>query len=109
MDFATEEAFTLYCHATQDAGCYQAWLLPAQQNLERKWRNGTFQRLLAIRLLTRYTLVSIAKNYRLEKGSMTNSWALMFPPHVRQEVAHYLTEELVSRLERGDSFLPSKP
>lgn len=109
MDFSSHEAMDLYFHATTDAGCYRAWLLPAYQNLERKWKKGTFQKLLALQLLTRYTLVSIGKNYRLEHGSMTDRWQDLFPPHVRQEVAHYLVEGLIRELELGNSYLPSKP
>lgn len=109
MDFSSHEATELYFHATSDAACYRAWILPAYQNLERKWRKGQFEFDLGLKLLTRYTLVSIAKNYRLEHGSMTDNWARMFPPPVREEVAETLLSELINELKLGNSFLPSKP
>ena len=108
MDFTTHEATELYLHASNDQGCYRAWLLPAYQNLERKWRKGTFNYDLGLKLLTRYTLPAIAKNYRLEFGSMTDSWARMFPPAVREEVAEALLEVLVCELRIGNTFLPTR-
>lgn len=99
MDFATDDARELFFYATTDATCYKQWLLPAYRNLERKWRKGTFDRLLAIKLFTAYALVSIGKQYRQEFGSGS------FPPDVRQEVASHLTDQMVNELEIGNGWL----
>lgn len=108
-DLTTHEATELYLYASSNREPYERHLLPAYQLLERKWRRGTFDRLLGMKLLTKYTLIAIAKAYRDEHCDPASKWSTLFPPDVRQEVAHYLVTYLETELELGNSYLPAEP
>jgi hypothetical protein len=108
MDFNSHEATELFLYATTDSRHYSAWLLPAYQNLERKWRKGRFNYDLGLRLLTRYTLPAIAKQYRLEHGGMTDRWNTLFPAACREEVAATILAHFVAELRCGNSYLPTR-
>lgn len=108
MDFTTHEATELYLYATSNREPYERHVLPAYQLLERKWNRGTFDRLLGMKLLTKHTLTAIAKAYRDEHCDNGTKWSELFPPDLRQEVAHYLLTYLENELELGNSYLPAK-
>lgn len=105
MDFATDEARELFFYATTDGENYRRFLLPAYQLLERKWRKGAFDRLLAMKLLTLYTLTNVGRRYVVEFGTRDQPWQRLFPPDVRQEAASHIVDGLVGELETGNSYL----
>jgi|GEM_PF-1066884 len=105
MYFTTHEATELHLYASNDSRCYESYLLPALQNLERKWRKDTFIYDLGLRLLSRYTLVAIAKQYRREHGGITDNWNRLFPVAARQEVAETLLDSFVTEMRCGNTYL----
>ena len=102
------EADELELYLVNTEACYRAWLLPAYQNLERKWKRGVFDRDLGIKLLAQYTLVSAAKQYHLEHGSMSTKWSTVFPPSVRVEAAESLLDGFLAEVKIGNTYLPTK-
>jgi hypothetical protein len=92
------EARELELYATN----VEAWIKPVIQTLSKKHRAGVFDYEKAIKCVDRYCLVPAAKQYKLEFGSMTQSWNSMFPRTVRLEAAETIVKEWVAEFKLGN-------
>ena len=63
--------------------------------LARHWVNNAFNLDLGIKAFQHATM-SAAKQYHLEHGTMSNSFASVFPKHVRAEVCELLARTFVA-------------
>lgn len=70
-------------------------------NALRKWRKGTYDPALAVRLFE-YLAESGAKQYAKENGSSEKEWSTMFNPATRHEAARQLEESFRSSVEHGE-------
>lgn len=101
QDAATE--LVLYIENTSDlsldgpSGQGRSILL----NLLRKYRKGTYDPKLAVRLLE-YLTESGAKRYAKEMGSSEKEWSTMFNPATRHEAARQLEESFHSSAVNGE-------
>ena len=99
-------ATDLCIYAEHNESCYRAYLLPAFKNLERKIKRGVFNLDKAILLFQRYTTVSLAKQYKLEHGSMTDKWSELFTVSDRKQLAEYWAEQVRDEVNiSGNSYL----
>ena len=97
-------ASELYFHASHNADIHRAYMLPAFTNLQRKFKKGTFSYELGLKLLKQYTLVSVAKDYRREHGSMSQPWHELFTIQDRAEVAAVILDELLCEFRIGNFY-----
>lgn len=70
-------------------------------NALRKWRKGTYDPALAVRLFE-YLVESGAKRYAVEFGSSPGEWGTMFNPATRYEAAKQLEESFRSSAKNGE-------
>lgn len=70
-------------------------------NALRKWRKGTYDPALAVRLFE-YLAESGAKRYAKEFGSSEKEWSTMFTPATRQEAARQLEASFRNSAEHGE-------
>lgn len=70
-------------------------------NALRKWRSGTYDPKLAVRLFE-YLAESGAKRYAKEFGSSEREWSTMFTPATRREAASQLEESFRSAANHGE-------
>jgi hypothetical protein len=99
-------AAELCLYGEHNEHCYRAYLLPAFKNLERKIKRGVFSLEKAILLFQRYTTVALAKQYRLEHGSMTDKWSDLFTVSDRMQLAQYWAERVRDEVRIcGNSYL----
>lgn len=70
-------------------------------NALRKWRKGTYDPALAVRLFE-YLAEAGAKRYAKEMGSSPSEWSTMFNPATRQEAARQLEASFRSSAESGE-------
>ena len=70
-------------------------------NALRKWRRGTYDPTMAVRLFE-YLTESGAKRYAKEMGSSEKEWSTMFTPATRHEAARQLEESFRNSLEHGE-------
>lgn len=70
-------------------------------NALRKWRKGTYDPALAVRLFE-YLTETGAKRYAKEMGSSEKEWSTMFNPATRHEAAKQLEESFRSSAENGE-------
>lgn len=70
-------------------------------NALRKWRKGTYDPALAVRLFE-YLVESGAKRYAVEFGSSPGEWSTMFNPATRYEAAKQLEESFRSSAKNGE-------
>jgi len=87
-------------HASRELMLYvennYAFINSISKNIKRKLDKGDFIYEKGLNALDRYCLISAAKQYHLEHGSMTDSWNDIFPKHVRMETAEYILERLIA-------------
>ncbi len=70
-------------------------------NALRKWRKGTYDPALAVRLFE-YLTESGAKRYAQEMADEPSSWSTMFTPATRRAAARQLEEGFRNLAERGE-------
>jgi hypothetical protein len=70
-------------------------------NALRKWKKGTYDPALAVRLFE-YLTEAGAKRYAKEMGSSEKEWSTMFNPATRHEAARQLEESFRSSAEHGE-------
>jgi len=101
QDAATE--LVLYIENTSDlspdgpSGQGRSVLL----NALRKWRRGTYDPTMAVRLFE-YLTESGAKRYAKEMGSSEKEWSTMFTPATRHEAAKQLEASFRHAVEHGE-------
>lgn len=96
-------AVELELYVFNDSAVYRAYYLPVCRSLARRYKDGTFNRDLALRSMRRCADAA-AKQYRLEHGSMTSKWNEMFPTGDRDRVAETLVDHLLDALRNGEAF-----
>jgi hypothetical protein len=72
-----------------------------RMNALRKWRNGTYDSTLGVKLFE-YLAESGAKRYAKEFGSSPKEWNTMFNPATRHEAAKQLEASFRSSAENGE-------
>lgn len=80
----------------------EAFIAPAIKNLSKHYKRGDFSLDLAIKSIERYCLIPAAKQYKLEHGSMTDSWQSMFPKSVRLEAAETIAHKWAAEFKLGN-------
>lgn len=80
----------------------EAFIGPVIKNLSKHYKRGNFSLDLAIKSIERYCLVPAAKQYKLENGSMTDSWHSLFPKAVRLEAAETLARRWAAEFRLGN-------
>ena len=80
----------------------RAYMHPVIKNLSKHHRSGDFSLDKAIHSIERYCLIPAAKQYKLEHGSMTQSWHSMFPKAVRLEAAENIARHWVTEFRLGN-------
>lgn len=70
-------------------------------NALRKWRKGTYEPALAVRLFE-YLTETGAKRYAQEMADDPSSWSTMFTPATRRAAARQLEEAFRNSAERGE-------
>lgn len=99
-----QSARELYFYASHNSNIYKAYMLPAFLSLQRKFKKGTFSYDLGIKLLKQYTLVSVAKDYHRENGSMRQPWHSLFTIQDRANVAEVILGELLCEFRIGNFY-----
>ena len=94
----SEAARELELYATN----VEAYIYPVISNLSKHWKKGNFSLDLAIKSIERYCLIPAAKQYKIEHGSMTDSWHKMFPKSVRLEAAETIARQWVEEFKLGN-------
>ena len=94
----SDTARELELYATNE----DAFFKPVVKTLGKKHMNGKFNYERAIHCVERYCLTPAAKQYKLENGSMTQSWHSMFPKSVRLEAAYFIVDELLEEFRIGN-------
>ena len=94
----SEAATELELYATN----VKAYMHPTIKNLSKHHRGGDFSLDLAIHAIERYCLIPAAKQYKLEHGSMSDSWYSMFPKPVRLEAAESIARQWVAEFRLGN-------
>ena len=92
------EARELELYATN----VEAFIVPVVKNLAKHYKRGNFSLDKAIHSIERYCLTPAAKQYKLEMGSMTQSWHQMFPKNVRLEAAESIALEIIAEFKLGN-------
>ena len=92
------EARELELYATN----VDAYITPVIKNLAKHWKRGNFSLDRAIHSIERYCLTPAAKQYKLEMGSMTDSWHRMFPKAARLEAAESIARQVVDEFRLGN-------
>ena len=87
------EARELELYATN----VEAFIVPVVKNLAKHFSLDK-----AIHSIERYCLTPAAKQYKLEMGSMTQSWHQMFPKNVRLEAAESIALEIIAEFKLGN-------
>ncbi len=80
----------------------KAYISPVIKNLSKHYKNGNYSRDLAIKSIERYCLTPAAKQYHLERGSMTTAWHSIFPKSVRLEAAESLADRWTAEFKLGN-------
>lgn len=80
----------------------EAFYMPVYKSLSHKYQKGVFSLDLAIKAIERYCLTPAAKQYKLEHGSMTQSWHSMFPKSTRLEAAETIALSMVEEFKLGN-------
>ena len=80
----------------------EAFIMPTVRNLAKHYKRGNFSLELAIKSIERYCLTPAAKQYKLEHGSMTQSWHSMFPKSVRLEAAESIARRYHAEFKLGN-------
>jgi hypothetical protein len=94
----------LYFYAKTDSNIHKAYMLPAFLNLQKKFKKGTFTYDLGLKLLRQYTLVSVAKDYNREHGSMREPWHKLFTIQDRANAAEVILDELLGEFRLGNFY-----
>lgn len=94
----SEAAKELELYATN----VKAFIHPVIQTLSRHHRSGDFHYDRAIACIERYCLVPAAKQYKMEHGSMTETWHSMFPKPVRMEAAESICDHWIAEFRLGN-------
>jgi hypothetical protein len=96
----TIEAYELELYATN----VKCWIHPVIKTLSKKWRedHDSFSLDRAIAYIDRYCLTPAAKQYKLEHGSMTDSWHTMFPKPVRLKAAESIARHWIGEFKIGN-------
>ena len=97
MSLSTE-ARELELYATN----VEAYIQPVLKNLAKHYKKGNFSLDKAIHSIERYCLTPAAKQYKLEMGSMTQSWHSMFPKAVRLEAAESIARQTIEEFKLGN-------
>ena len=97
-------ATELYFHASHNSDIHKAYMLPAFLNLQRKFKKGTFTYDLGLKLLRQYTLVSVAKDYNREHGSVSLPWHKLFTIQDRANAAEVILDELLGEFRIGNFY-----
>lgn len=92
------EAHELELYATN----VDEYITPVVKNLAKHWKRGNFSLDRAIQSIERYCLTPAAKQYKLEMGSMTDSWHSMFPKAARLEAAESIARQVVDEFRLGN-------
>ena len=92
------EARELELYATN----VEAFICPVVKNLAKHYKRGNFSLDKAIHSIERYCLTPAAKQYKLEFGSMTETWHQMFPKNVRLEAAESIALEIIAEFKLGN-------
>jgi hypothetical protein len=80
----------------------EAFIMPTVRNLAKHYKRGNFSLDLAIKSIERYCLIPAAKQYKLEHGSMSQSWHSMFPRNVRLEAAESIARQYAAEFKLGN-------
>ena len=80
----------------------EAFIAPVIKNLSKHYKRGNFSLDLAIKSIERYCLTPAAKQYKLEHGSMADSWHSMFPKAVRLEAAETIARKWSAEFKLGN-------
>lgn len=89
----------LELYADNDSALY-AQREPYLKNMARRMKKGTYKPELGVKLWA-YYVERAAKKYAHEIAREPKSWARMFPPAVRREVAKHYEEEARRELRGG--------
>ena len=94
----SDSAYELELYATN----VEAFIMPTVRNLAKHYKRGNFSLDKAIYAIERYCLIPAAKQYKLEHGSMTQSWHSMFPKNVRLEAAESIAKQYHAEFKLGN-------
>ena len=70
--------------------------------LQKHYQQGEYSKDRAIKYLERYLITPAAKQYRLEHGSMTDSWFVLFPKADRLLAAESIADQFLSEFKLGN-------
>lgn len=100
----SSSAKELYLHATSNSSVNRAYMLPAFLNIQKRYKKGTFIYDLGLKLLQQYTLVSVAKDYHREHGSIGQPWHKLFSVADRQAAAEVVLDGLIAEFKLGNFY-----
>ena len=99
-DEMSDAARELELYAENDGQLYQQSGVPIMKNLSKKFKKGTYDPELAVKLW-KYHADSAAKGYSQEYSS-GDDWKTMFTPAVRMEMARSMEASWRSEMEAGN-------
>jgi hypothetical protein len=74
----------------------------AGSTLSKHYQSGGYSKDRAIKYLERYLITPAAKQYRLEHGSMTDSWYKLFPKQDRLAAAESIADQFLGEFKLGN-------
>ena len=80
----------------------EAFIAPVIKTLSKHYRNGEFSYDRALAYIDRYCLVSAAKQYDVEHGTMRTKWNVLFPKNVRMEAAESILDSWLVEFRLGN-------